>query len=597
MRYVPKSAITAISVYVVFVMGSATSRCDAELQSAAHPVMQHDDAHRELAARYAKTGAFPDAIHEYETALKASPTDIDSRWHLAEVLAWNGDYDRALVTYADVLHASPSNLEARIGMANVLRWSHRYSDSEQQLEAVLRVDPDNLEAIKGLSQTYALAGDFARSLSFLNNGIARHPHDAELLAQKGTVLSWSGDLAEGVDQLKAAVALNPSASAYRSLADAYVWRKDFSNAAENYRNALKVEPKSIETALDLARAYQNAGERTLAEEVVTQALRTAPNDHQAIELLQEIRRDSRLDRQKAIEAIGEPVAFLSILSLPSVFFYKRQRRFIWQGPMHRTLYAIVLPILYFLFVVIYTLHVLAEANVAFKIMETGVLATLSACTLLLFREMYASAKTPKAENILVIGAHPDDIELGAAGSLLKLAQEGKKVFALVMTQGEVGTNAPPGVREGEARQGASHLGLSDLWVLNFPDTHLREHISAMRAVVEAKIKDLGIQMVITHSPHETHGDHIAVFEAAKEAARSCSLLCYESISAPKEFVPNYFVDITAFLPDKLSAISSHKTQRGKFYMDSEVVKGRAAHRGLQAGVPYAEAFWVYRWVQ
>jgi len=104
-------------------------------------------------------------------------------------------------------------------------------------------------------------------------------------------------------------------------------------------------------------------------------------------------------------------------------------------------------------------------------------------------------------------------------------------------------------------------------------------------------------MVITHSPHETHGDHLAVFEAAKEAARSCSLLCYESISAPKEFVPNYFVDITAFLPDKLLAISSHKTQRRKFYMDSELVKGRAAHRGLQAGVPYAEAFWVYRWVQ
>ena len=100
-----------------------------------------------------------------------------------------------------------------------------------------------------------------------------------------------------------------------------------------------------------------------------------------------------------------------------------------------------------------------------------------------------------------------------------------------------------------------------------------------------------------NSPHETHGDHVAVFEAAKEAARKCSLLCYESISAPKEFVPNYFVDITPYLPDKLSAVSSHRTQRGKFYMNEELVKGRAAHRGLQAGVPYAEAFWIYRWVR
>jgi LmbE family N-acetylglucosaminyl deacetylase/tetratricopeptide (TPR) repeat protein len=585
------------AIAIVLAYAAADAGATSQPQATARPALQHDDLHREEAARYTKAGAFQDAIREYEAALKISPSDIDSRWHLAEVLAWTGDYDRALVTYEDVLRASPSNLEARIGMANVLRWSHRYSDSEQQLETVLRADPDNLEAIKGLSQTYALAGDFARSLSFLNNGIARHPHDAELLAQKGTVLSWSGDLAEGVEQLKSAVALNPSASAYRSLADAYVWRKDFSNAAENYRKALKIEPKSIETALDLARAYQNAGERTLAEEVVTQALRTAPNDHQAIELLQKIRRDGRLDRQKAVEVIGEPVAFLAILSLPSVFFYKRQRRFMWQGPVHRKLYAVVLPILYFLFVVIYTLHVLAESSVALKMLETAILAALSACTVLLFREMYTSAKTPKAENILVIGAHPDDIELGAAGSLLKLTQEGKKVYALVMTQGEVGTNAPLGVREGEARHGASQLGLSDLWVLSFPDTHLREHVSEMKAVIERNIKDLGIQMVITHSPHETHGDHVAVFEAAKEAARNCSLLCYESISAPKEFVPNYFVDITAFLPDKLSAISSHKTQRGKFYMDTELVKGRAAHRGLQAGVPYAEAFWLYRWVQ
>jgi len=596
MRYFSQSAIATAFVLVVFVTGRAISGA-AQTPSAVPTALQHDDAHREMAARYAKAGALSDAIREYEAALKASPNDIDSRWRLAEVLAWSGDYDRALVTYEDVLRASPSNLQARIGMANVLRWSHRYSDSEQQLETVLKTDPDNLEAIKGLSQTYALAGDFARSLNILNNGIARHPHDAELLAQKGTVLSWSGNLAEGIAQLRSAVSLNASAAAYRSLADAYVWRKDFSNAAENYRRALKIEPKSIETALDLARAYQNAGDRTLAEEVVTQALRTSPNNHQAIELLQEIRRDSRMDTQKAIDVIGEPVAFLAILSLPSVFFYKRQRRFIWQGPMHRKLYAVVLPSLYFLFVVIYTLHVLAESNVVFKMLETGILTALSVCTLLLFREIYSSVRTPKAESILVIGAHPDDIELGAAGSLLKLTREGKKVYAMVMTQGEIGTNAPTGVREGEARQGASQLGLSDLWVLSFPDTHLREHISEMRVAIEARIKELGIQMVITHSPHETHGDHIAVFEAAKEAARSCSLLCYESISAPKEFIPNYFVDITAFLPDKISAISSHRTQRGKFYMDSELVKGRAAHRGLQAGVPYAEAFWVYRWVQ
>lgn len=116
-------------------------------------------------------------------------------------------------------------------------------------------------------------------------------------------------------------------------------------------------------------------------------------------------------------------------------------------------------------------------------------------------------------------------------------------------------------------------------------------------MIEDMISELGVRVVITHGPHETHGDHVAVFEAAREASRHCSLLCFESISAPKEFVPNFFVNITPYLPAKLQAIALHETQEKKFYMDPELVKGRAAHRGLQAGVRYAEAFWVYRWVQ
>ncbi len=590
-----------IAVGIIFALGalsvsSARSATDSRLPTESEP--KTHATHKELAKRYALNGALPDAIREYQVALAADPNDGDARLHLAEVFSWTGDYDRSLVAYEDVLRTSPSNLEARIGMARVLRWSHRYSDSEQQLQSVLKVDPDNLDAIKGIAQTYALAGDFGRSLTFLDRGVSRYPHDAELVAQKGTVLSWSGNLQEGIAFLKTAVTLDPtSASTYRSLADAYTWRKEFLIAAENYRKALDIEPKSVETALDLARAYQKAGKRIMAEEVVTQVLRIAPSHHQAMELLQEIRRGDRLDTARAMDVVGEPVAFLAILSLPTVLFYRRQRRTIWKAPQHRKLYRVVFPVLSLLFLVAYGLRIVLETSVYYKILEIVLLIAIAVFTLLLFRETRPSAKASAADSVLVIGAHPDDIELGAAGSLLKLTQEGAKVYGLVLTQGEIGSEAPIGTRAEEARQGGSRLGLSDLWILNFPDTHLRQHITEMRAVIEEKIRELGVQIVITHSPHETHGDHAAVFEAAKEAARKCSLLCYESISAPKEFVPNYFVDITPYLPDKLLAVSSHRTQRGKFYMDLELVKGRAAHRGLQAGVPYAEAFWVYRWVR
>ncbi len=585
-------------LFALGVVGHSSARSAAAPRPPVESESKAQASHKDLAKRYAQSGALPDAIREYQAALADNPSDGDARLHLAEVFSWTGDYDRSLVAYEDALRTTPSNLEARIGMARVLRWSHRYSDSEQQLQLVLKADPENLDAIKGIAQTYALAGDFGRSLTFLDRGISRYPHDAELVAQKGTVLSWSGNLQEGIALLKTAVALDSSsASAYRSLADAYTWRKEFSSAAENYRKALEIEPKSVETALDLARAYQKAGARTLAEEVVTQVLRIAPSHHQAIELLQEIRRDDRLDTARAMDVIGEPIAFLAILSLPTVVFYKRQRRTIWRAPEHRNLYRVVFPVFSLLFLVAYSLHIVFETSIYYKVLEIVLLMAIAAFTVFLFRENRPAGKASAGESVLVIGAHPDDIELGAAGSLLKLTQEGAKVYGLVLTQGEIGSAAPLGTRAGEARKGASHLGLTDLWILNFPDTHLRQHITEVRAVIEEKIKELGVQVVITHSPHETHGDHVAVFEATKEAARKCSLLCYESISAPKEFVPNYFVDITPYLRDKLSAINSHRTQRGKFYMDEELVKGRAAHRGLQAGVPYAEAFWVYRWVR
>ena len=518
--------------------------------------------------------------------------------HLAELLAWTGDYDRSLVTYEDILRSAPKNLEARIAMAQVLRWSHRYTESEQKLQEVLKTDPQNLEAMKGISQTFALAGDFGQSLSFLDQGLSLFPRDAELLAQKGTVLSWSGNLAEGINCLRKAVTLDAaSASTYRSLADAYSWRKEYGSAAENYRKALELEPNSIETALDLARAYEKAEKRTLAEEVLTQVLRSNPTHHQALLLLQEIRRDGGLETTRTMDMLGEPIAFVAILSIPTWVVYRKQRRSFWRTRLYGRLYSITFVAMSLLFLTAYALRIVFEASAAFKSAEFILLALISALALPQLREVKAPSRTSKPASVLVIGAHPDDIELGAAGMSLKLSQEGAKVYGLVLTQGEVGSTAPVGIRENEAYSAAPHLGLADLWVLNFPDTQLRQHISAMRSAIEEKIKAFGVEVVITHGPHETHGDHTAVFEAAKEAARNCSMLCFESISAPKEFVPNYFVDITQHLQEKLLAISSHKTQRGKFYMDLELVKGRAAHRGLQAGVTYAEAFWVYRWVQ
>lgn len=594
-----KASVMVLVLLAITLLASpagALAQSEEALRKAVEAEPQNPIYHKELGRFYARRGAHSEAIREYQNAVDLAPSDADARLHLAELFAWTRDFDRSIVTYRELIIGHPENLQARLGLAQVFRWSQRYADSEGQLREVLEVDPENRDAIYGMAQTAALAGDFVKALDFVNQGISLHPQDAELQAEKGIVLSWSGNLKEGIAFLKKATTLDPSsASTYRSLADAYSWRKEFSLAVENYRKALELEPDSVGTALDLARAHKNDGNKILAAEVVRQVLRGSPDHHEALELLQEIRRDKKVDWNWTLEEIGEPVVFFGILLIMMRLFYKRWR-LVRQSRLYRNLYRFILPGLFLLFLAAYVARIIFEAGLYYEIAEIVLIVAVALLVVVLSVDR-GPATVSMTDRVLVVGAHPDDIELGAAGAMLRFTHEGARVYGLVLTQGENGTKAPAGTRQTEAQTAAAGLGLDDLWVLDFPDTQLRQHIPAIRDAIEKKIEELSIRIVISHSPQEAHGDHVAVFEAAKEASRKCSLLCYESITAPKEFVPNYFVDITLYLSDKLRVLGMHKTQKEKFYMDRELIQGRAAHRGLQAGVPYAEAFWIYRWVR
>src|SRR5216684_1032702 len=192
--------------------------------------------------------------------------------------------------------------------------------------------------------------------------------------------------------------------------------------------------------------------------------------------------------------------------------------------------------------------------------------------------------------VLALGAHPDDIELGCGGFLLKLKASGAKVYGLTFTRGEVGTR-PDARRDLEGEKAAAFLGLDGYWVLGFPDTGLQEKIPALKAAIEAMIKELGATVVLTHSDADLHGDHRAISVATREAARGVpTVLCYEDVSTTDQFSPNFYVDISQYMDDHLKACALHRTQDHRTYMDPEVIQGRAAHRGMQVGVRYALAF-------
>jgi len=191
--------------------------------------------------------------------------------------------------------------------------------------------------------------------------------------------------------------------------------------------------------------------------------------------------------------------------------------------------------------------------------------------------------------ILAIGAHPDDIELGCAGTLAAHALAGDEVTMLVITTGEAG----PGdvlQRENEAREGAKVIGANILFG-DLPDGSVSNHELKLVHLIETVIRETGTTIVYTHGQNDSHQDHRAVALASMGACRAVQqVLCYDSPSSIG-FTPSVFVDISDTLSKKLAALDCHRSQVGSSVMAShELVSTQAGYRGFQARTIAAEGF-------
>jgi LmbE family N-acetylglucosaminyl deacetylase len=193
-------------------------------------------------------------------------------------------------------------------------------------------------------------------------------------------------------------------------------------------------------------------------------------------------------------------------------------------------------------------------------------------------------------NVLAIGAHPDDIELGCGGTLAKHNAQGDNVTVLVVTKGESG----PGdvsARVDEVGRAASVLGASRVVWGGHPDGRVSTDELGLVHLIEDTIRTHRIDRVYTHSEADSHQDHRAVALASLGAARHVGcLLAYDSPSS-LGFAPSVFVDISGYLDKKLQALSEHISQVDHSSMVSTtLVSTNAGYRGFQARVEAAEGF-------
>ena len=220
-------------------------------------------------------------------------------------------------------------------------------------------------------------------------------------------------------------------------------------------------------------------------------------------------------------------------------------------------------------------------------------------------------------DILAIGAHPDDVELGAGATIAKEIANGKKVGILDLTRGELGTRGSAEIRDIESLNSSKVLGVSLRDNLRLQDGFFEDNKENQIKIIEV-IRKYQPEIVLINAPKDRHPDHGKAHSLTSTACFLSGLIKIKtelegksqeawrpkhvySYIQWKYLEPHFVVDVSDFMDIKINAILEYKSQffdpnskepetpiSKDGYLES--IKGSAAEFGKITGVKYAEGF-------
>jgi two-component system response regulator HydG len=198
------------------------------------------------------------------------------------------------------------------------------------------------------------------------------------------------------------------------------------------------------------------------------------------------------------------------------------------------------------------------------------------------------ARAKGRETVLAIGAHPDDVEIGAAGTLLAHRAAGDTVAILTLSRGARGGDQAQRARE--SAEAAGVIG-ARLYLDNLQDTRIAEGDPTIGAI-DRVVAEVRPTVVYTHSLHDVHQDHRNVYRAAMVACRRVGrVYCYQSPSATVDYRPTHFVAIDDHIERKLKAIDAFGSQTGvRDYLEPDLIASTARYWSRFCGGSHAEPF-------
>lgn len=218
----------------------------------------------------------------------------------------------------------------------------------------------------------------------------------------------------------------------------------------------------------------------------------------------------------------------------------------------------------------------------------------------------------KPADVLFVGPHPDDVEIAAAGTILRCAGHGITVSVIDVTRGEMGSRGTPEQRLAEAAAAAKVLGLHERHNLGLPDTAVAVDAAAERALVQA-IRAIRPRLLFAPHRADVHPDHVAVAALAERAFFLAGLVRHApELGAPHRprllirypgnhpVEPTFVVDIADLRERKAEALGCYRSQlqppdRNHLVLGLDV-RERAELRdrwyGARIASAAAEPFWL-----
>ena len=217
--------------------------------------------------------------------------------------------------------------------------------------------------------------------------------------------------------------------------------------------------------------------------------------------------------------------------------------------------------------------------------------------------------------VLAISAHPDDVEIACAGTLLKCKERGDRVVVCHLSDGDHGHVIIPReelsvMRQGEAKRAGALGGFDEVIWGGFHDLHIYDNNKEARDKVVDVIKRVNPDFIITHNPDDYMPDHTATSRLVFDACFTATLPNYVSgVSGHAKMVPVYymdtlagvnfnpteFVDVSSCIDKKLEMLECHESQIVWMWDHDgidfpDMVKTCSRYRGYQCGADYAEGF-------